>query len=108
MLRTRIFTNPVTEESSFSPLAKDFDWSIWIGLRPGVRDTAGSTAIDAKQAGLADTDTQVATGLIPGGQYNRNPCRETALGSSLSCYMPGYGTRRPDVAEPLEGPRCTG
>jgi phosphoribosylformylglycinamidine synthase len=47
MLRTRIFTNPVTEESSFSPLAKDFDWSIWIGLRPGVRDTAGSTAVEA-------------------------------------------------------------
>ena len=35
MARTRIFTNPVTEESSFSPLAKDFDWLIWIGFRPG-------------------------------------------------------------------------
>ena len=47
MLRTHIFTNPVTEESSFSPLAKDFDWLIWIGFRPGVRDTAGSTAVEA-------------------------------------------------------------
>jgi len=45
--RTRIFTNPVTEESSFSPLARDFDWLIWIGFRPGVRDTAGSTAVEA-------------------------------------------------------------
>ena len=42
-----IFTNPVTEVSSFSPLAKDFDWIIWVGFRPGVRDTAGSTAIEA-------------------------------------------------------------
>ena len=47
MAQTRIFTNPVTEESSFSSLAREFDWLIWIGLRPGVRDTAGSTAVEA-------------------------------------------------------------
>ena len=45
--RTRIFTNPITEESSFKPLAQDFDWLIWVGYRPGVRDTAGSTAVEA-------------------------------------------------------------
>src|SRR4030042_424053 len=45
--RTRIFTNPMTEESSFKPLARDFDWLIWVGYRPGVRDTAGSTAVEA-------------------------------------------------------------
>lgn len=47
MLRSRIFTNRVTEESSFSTMAKDFDWIIWIGFLPGVRDTAGSTAVEA-------------------------------------------------------------
>lgn len=46
-IRTEIFTNPVTEDSSFSPLAEDFDWLIWIGYRPGVRDTGGSTAVEA-------------------------------------------------------------
>ena len=46
-VRREIFTNPVTEESSFSTLSGDFDWLIWIGFRPGVRDTAGSTAIEA-------------------------------------------------------------
>ncbi|MBW2047393.1 MAG: phosphoribosylformylglycinamidine synthase subunit PurS [Deltaproteobacteria bacterium] len=46
-IRTEIFTNPVTEESSYSPMARDFDWLIWIGFRPGVRDTAGSTAAEA-------------------------------------------------------------
>ena len=45
--RTRIFTNPITEESSFKPVARDFDWLIWVGYRPGVRDTAGSTAVEA-------------------------------------------------------------
>jgi phosphoribosylformylglycinamidine synthase II len=45
--RTRIFSNPITEESSFKPLAQDFDWLIWVGYRPGVRDTAGSTAVEA-------------------------------------------------------------
>ncbi len=46
-VRTSLFTNPVIERSSFSPLAQEFDWLIWIGLRPGVRDTAGSTAVEA-------------------------------------------------------------
>jgi len=46
-IRAEIFTNPVTEESSFLPLADNFDWIIWVGLRPGVRDPAGSTAVEA-------------------------------------------------------------
>jgi len=46
-IRTEIFTNPVTELSAFAPLANNFDWLIWVGLRPGVRDPAGSTAIEA-------------------------------------------------------------
>ncbi len=46
-IKKEIFTNPVTEESSFSPTAHGFDWLIWIGFRPGVRDTAGSTAVEA-------------------------------------------------------------
>ncbi len=46
-IRNELFTNPVTEESSFSPLKGDFDWVIWVGLRPGVRDNEGSTAVEA-------------------------------------------------------------
>jgi len=46
-IRNEIFTNPVTEDSSFSTMALDFNWLIWIGFRPGVRDTAGSTASEA-------------------------------------------------------------
>ncbi len=46
-IRTEIFTNPVTQVSSFSPIAGFFDWAIWVGFRPGVRDTAGSVALEA-------------------------------------------------------------
>ncbi len=46
-VRGSLFTNPVTEESSFRPMAGDFDWLIWVGFRPGVKDTAGSTAVEA-------------------------------------------------------------
>jgi phosphoribosylformylglycinamidine synthase len=46
-VRRDIFTNPVTEESSFLSIADGFDCLIWIGFRPGVRDTAGSTAVEA-------------------------------------------------------------
>ena len=46
-----IFTNPVTQVSSFSPLTNPaivpFKWVIWVGFRPGVRDTAGSVALEA-------------------------------------------------------------
>ncbi len=28
-------------------MARDFDWAVWVGFRPGVRDTAGSVAIEA-------------------------------------------------------------
>jgi phosphoribosylformylglycinamidine (FGAM) synthase PurS component len=44
-----IFTNPVTQISSLQPLAVDFDWMIWIGYRPGVRDNAGATAVEAME-----------------------------------------------------------
>ncbi len=46
-LRREIFTNPVTEFSSFEPLALEADWVIWVGLLPGVKDAAGETAVEA-------------------------------------------------------------
>jgi len=46
-VRVEVFTNPVTQISGFRSLASDFDWGIWVGYRPGVRDTAGSVAIEA-------------------------------------------------------------
>ena len=46
-VRIGIFTNPVTQDSSFDALSIPFDWAIWVGYRPGVRDTAGSTGQEA-------------------------------------------------------------
>ena len=46
-IRDDIFTNPITQYSSLSPLAIDFDWCIWIGYRPGVKDNPGATAVEA-------------------------------------------------------------
>ena len=46
-IQTEIFTNPVTQISAVTPLSLDFDWTIWVGFRPGVRDNAGSTAVEA-------------------------------------------------------------
>ena len=48
---SKIFTNPVTELGSFGPLAAQvlpgFDWALWVGFKPGVRDNEGATAIEA-------------------------------------------------------------
>ncbi|MFN3535110.1 MAG: phosphoribosylformylglycinamidine synthase subunit PurS, partial [Desulfatiglandales bacterium] len=46
-IQKEIFTNPVTEESSFEPISREFDQLIWVGLRPGVKDNQGSTAVEA-------------------------------------------------------------
>ncbi len=46
-IQTEIFTNPVTQISSFDPLPIEFDWSIWVGYKPGVKDNPGSTAVEA-------------------------------------------------------------
>jgi phosphoribosylformylglycinamidine synthase subunit PurSL len=51
-VRTQVFTNPVTQVSGFTPLARDFDWAIWVGFKPGVRDNAGAVALEAIAAYL--------------------------------------------------------
>jgi phosphoribosylformylglycinamidine synthase subunit PurSL len=51
-IRTEVFTNPVTQVSSYRALARDFDWALWVGLRPGVRDNAGAMAHEAIEAFL--------------------------------------------------------
>jgi phosphoribosylformylglycinamidine synthase II len=46
-IQHEVFTNPVTQISSYKTLPVDFDWVVWIGFRPGVRDNPGSTAVEA-------------------------------------------------------------
>ena len=50
LVRREVFTNPVTEVSSYDPLAREvlpeFDWALWVGLKPGVRDNEGATALE--------------------------------------------------------------
>ncbi len=48
-VQTEVFTNPVTQVSSYDPLNVEFDWTIWVGYRPGVRDNPGSTAVEAME-----------------------------------------------------------
>jgi phosphoribosylformylglycinamidine synthase subunit PurSL len=46
-LQDELFTNPVTENSSYKPLPIKADWVIWVGFLPGVKDAAGETAAEA-------------------------------------------------------------
>jgi len=48
-VQTEIFTNPVTQISSYQPIASDFDQIIRVGYRPGVKDNPGATAVEAIQ-----------------------------------------------------------
>ncbi len=56
-VRKEIFTNPVTQVSGLTPLDIEFDWCIWIGFRPGVKDNAGATAMEAVRDVLGKTFT---------------------------------------------------
>ncbi|MCW7752648.1 AIR synthase-related protein [Desulfobotulus sp. H1] len=47
LVMERIFCNPVSQVASYTPLDVDFDGCIWVGFRPGVRDNAGATAMEA-------------------------------------------------------------
>jgi phosphoribosylformylglycinamidine synthase II len=44
--KDEILTNPVTQVSSLSPLDIEFDFCVWIGFRPGVKDNPGATAME--------------------------------------------------------------
>jgi len=46
-LAREIFCNPVTQTYSKDFIDMEFDYSIYVGFRPGVCDTAGNTAVEA-------------------------------------------------------------
>ena len=83
-VRTEVFTNPVTQVSSFSPLAGDFDWALWVGFKPGVRDNAGATAREAIEAFLGRSlpaDVAVYTSklyLLFGASLTRDQAAQAA------------------------------
>jgi phosphoribosylformylglycinamidine synthase len=83
-VRTQVFTNPVTQVSSFKPLARDFHWAVWVGFRPGVRDNAGAVAREAIEAFLKRSlppEAQVYTSqlfLITGAGLNRKAMERLA------------------------------
>ena len=78
-IRTEIFTHPTTQISGFQPLARDFQWAIWVGFKPGVRDTAGAVAREAIAAYLGRASARRGRGLylqaLP--LYRRPPHRAT-------------------------------
>jgi phosphoribosylformylglycinamidine synthase subunit PurSL len=80
-VQAEIFANPVTQVASQEPLAVDFDWIIWVGFRPGVRDNAGATAVEAMSDLLGRT-------FGP----------EEAVYTSKRYCLKGQGLARADVA----------
>ncbi|PID73498.1 MAG: phosphoribosylformylglycinamidine synthase [Desulfobacterales bacterium] len=49
-VRVDLFTNPVTQYSSYDPLSLPADWHLWVGYRPGVKDNPGDVAREAMEA----------------------------------------------------------
>ncbi|MCF6246080.1 MAG: AIR synthase related protein, partial [Desulfobacula sp.] len=84
LAKDEIFTNPVTQVSGLTPLDIGFDWCIWIGYRPGVKDNAGATAVEAIKDHLGKTfgsDEGVYTSkryCITGDSLTRNDVEKLA------------------------------
>ncbi|MFO7750213.1 MAG: phosphoribosylformylglycinamidine synthase subunit PurS [Desulfobacteraceae bacterium] len=67
-IKDEILTNPVIHLSSLAPLEMDFDWCIWVGLRPGVRDNPASTAVEAAEE-LLDRKFKPGEGVYTSKRY---------------------------------------
>ncbi|HEY9205239.1 MAG TPA: phosphoribosylformylglycinamidine synthase subunit PurL [Candidatus Methanoperedens sp.] len=55
LLGEKVFTDPVIQDYSDKPLARDFTWLIEAGFRPGVTDNVGATAKKACEDALKTT-----------------------------------------------------
>lgn len=55
VLGEELFADPVIQEYSHKPLAKDFSWLIEVGFKPGVTDNVGATAKKASEDILKTT-----------------------------------------------------
>jgi len=58
ILEAAALHDPVSHVASLEPLAKDFDWIIEVGLRPGVTDNEGRTARETLALVLGLSKTQ--------------------------------------------------
>jgi phosphoribosylformylglycinamidine synthase len=81
-IRTEVFTHPTTQISGFETLARDFQWAIWVGFKPGVRDTAGAVALEAIESYLGQP--------LPSG---------AAVYTSKLFLLTGDGLSEPQVAQ---------
>ncbi len=107
-VRTEVFTHPTTQISGFRPLAQalDFDWAVWVGFKPGVRDNAGAVAREAIAAYLGREPVAGGRGLylqalaLFRGAPDRRPDGPAGPGT------PGqrYGPAIPGLFPPSVGP----
>lgn len=84
LIQAAIFTNPVTQISSFDPLPIDFDWIIWVGYKPGVKDNPGSTAVEA----IED---------VIGSKFSRFFKKDEAVYTSKRYCLQGHNLSRADI-----------
>lgn len=59
VLEKQILHDPVLHQPSFTPLARDFDWIIEVGYRPGVTDNQGRTAAQTLRMVLGEKDERI-------------------------------------------------
>jgi len=52
IIAKEIFVNPVTQIFSYTPLLINFDWTIWVGYKSGVKDNLADSAKEAIESFL--------------------------------------------------------
>ncbi len=108
-IRTEVFTNPVTQVSSFSPLAREFDWALWVGFKPGVRDNAGAMAREAIEAFWGrplDPEAAVYTSklyLLFGAHLTRDQVSQVARELLANDLIQEFRVYSPEDWDPEQG-----
>ncbi|MDQ7032162.1 MAG: phosphoribosylformylglycinamidine synthase subunit PurS [Desulfonauticus sp.] len=115
ILDKHLLFDPVLHVVSTTPLARDFDWVIEVGFKPGVTDNEGRTAAEILKRVLNNQNIQVYTSeqYLLKAQLNRNQVERIAkdlLANELieRFYLKNYQEWQQEPGFPIVEPKVTG
>ncbi|MFW5731225.1 MAG: AIR synthase-related protein, partial [Desulfonatronovibrionaceae bacterium] len=112
-----VLFDPVLHQASYTPAARDFDWLIEVGYRPGVTDNEGRTATNTLHLVLGPESRNMAAytsrQYLIKGDITREQAHQIASGLLANELIERFRIKssrewRSHPGFPLEEPRVTG
>ena len=115
ILKEHLFSDPVLHVVQTTPLARDFDWIIEVGFKPGVTDNEGKTAREILAKVLKRSNLQVYTSEQFLLQGKLTPAEVKEIASKLLAneliqrfYLKNFKQWQQSPGFPLIEPKVTG